>query len=56
MKGYSYTLNTDGFMQAKAEPSMCACVNKHTLEKQECLWIFSMIFKKSFPYLMEKVN
>lgn len=48
MKGCSYTLNTDGFMQAKSEPSMCAGVNKHTQNSRN--------EKISFPYLMEKVN
>lgn len=39
MKGYIYTLNTDGFMQAKPA---CVCQWAHA-EKQEHLWIFSVI-------------
>lgn len=49
MKGY--TLNTDGFMQAKPEPSMCACVNKHMLKSWN-VYEFLVLFKKKKVFLI----
>lgn len=48
MKGYSYALNIDGFMQAKPEPSMCACVNKHTLKSRNVYEFLVWFSKKKF--------